>query len=324
VPPSSAPIAPDPDLVDWLSGLRAQRAASPHTLRAYRSDLASLDEYLRGRGGRLRAAKLADLRAWLARFGTRRQDAPATPLAPSTRARRIAAVRSFYRWLVDADRLDVDPSARLGAPRVPRRAPRFLDVDEAADVVEGPTQEGPLRDRNAALLELLYGAALRVSEAVGLDWPALDLDERLVRVQGKGDKQRIVPFGPPAADALRRWMAVAPATSGAVFLNRDGRRLSARSAWRIVHDAGRAQGIASLHPHALRHSAATHLLGSGADLRAIQEQLGHQNLSTTQRYAHVDAAHLLEVYRRAHPRARQPGGTSPAADLLVSSPKRAD
>ena len=304
--------------------MRAQRAASPHTLRAYRSDLSGLDAFLQGQGRRLRSARLPDLRAWLARFGTRRQDAPATPLAPASRARRIAAVRSFFRWLVDAGRLEVDPSARLGAPRVPRRAPRFLDVDEAADVVEGPTQEGPLRDRNAALLELLYGAGLRVSEAVGLDWPALDLDERLVRVQGKGDKQRVVPFGPPAADALRRWAAVAPTTDGAVFLNRDGRRLSARSAWRIVNDAGRAQGIASLHPHALRHSAATHLLGSGADLRAIQEQLGHQSLSTTQRYAHVDAAHLLEVYRRAHPRARQTGITSSPPALLVSSPEGAD
>jgi len=147
---------------------------------------------------------------------------------------------------------------------------------------------------------LIYGAGLRVSETVGLNIIDLDLGNRLVRVLGKGQKERIVPFGPPAAEALTVWLQqLAP--EGPLFLNRFHKRLSNRSAWRIVREAGTVNGIADLHPHALRHSCATHLLGSGADLRAIQEQLGHASLSTTQRYTHVDAAHLLAVYRAAHP-----------------------
>jgi integrase/recombinase XerC len=316
--------AQDPDLDAWLGALKAQRAASAHTLRAYRGDLQGLAAHQAAAGASLRSARLGDLRAWLARSGTRRQDRPTVPLSPATRARRIAAVRSFYRWMVEAGRLDRDPSARLGAPRVPRRAPRFLDVDEAAEVVEEPTQEGPLRARNAALLELLYGAGLRVGEAVALDWLHLDLDERLVRVLGKGRKQRVVPFGPPAAEALRAWATWCGEDGGPVFRNRDGGRLSARSAWRIVRDAGRARGIAGLHPHALRHSAATHLLNAGADLRAIQEQLGHASLSTTQRYTHVDAAHLLAVYRRAHPRAGAPAAAAEPAPPMLLSSRRGD
>ena len=154
----------------------------------------------------------------------------------------------------------------------------------------------------------MYGAGLRVSEAAGLDAGDLDLEARLVKVLGKGNKERVVPFGPPAAEALRSWLDEAGA--GAVedlraplFRNRFGGRLSVRAMWRIVRDAGASNGLAGVHPHALRHSCATHLLGSGADLRSIQEQLGHSSLSTTQRYTHVDPAHLLEVYRRAHPTA---------------------
>jgi integrase/recombinase XerC len=149
----------------------------------------------------------------------------------------------------------------------------------------------------------MYGAGLRVSEVVGLNLIDVSTTERLVRVKGKGNKERIVPFGPPAAAALDRWFALLP-PEGPAFRNNRGGRLSTRSAWRIVRDAGAANGLAGVHPHALRHSTATHLLGAGADLRAIQEQLGHASLSTTQRYTHVDAAHLLRVYRSAHPHAR--------------------
>ncbi len=221
----------------------------------------------------------------------------------------MASLRSFYRWLVEEEVLEHDPTQRLSTPKVPKRAPRFLDVGEAAQVVENPTQSGRLALRNRALLELLYGAGLRVGEAVGLDWGELDLAERLVRVRGKGDKVRIVPFGPPAEEALRRWGGTLGALEGPVFRNARGGRLSSRSAWRIVRDAGAANGVPRVHPHALRHSCATHLLGAGADLRAIQEQLGHASLGTTQRYAHVDAAHLLAVYRSAHPHARSPRPT---------------
>jgi integrase/recombinase XerC len=209
--------------------------------------------------------------------------------------------------------------ARLQLPRVPRRAPRFFDVDEAAVIVEQPSQDGRAFLRNRALLELLYGAGLRVGEAQALDRDAVDLDQRLVRVRGKGGKERIVPFGPPAAEALSAWLEARGDSPGALFLNLQGRALSARSMWTIVRDAGAANGVAGSHPHALRHSCATHMLGAGADLRAIQEQLGHENLSTTQRYTHVDAAHLLRVYREAHPHARL---ASPEAAVEASPSDR--
>jgi integrase/recombinase XerC len=268
-------------------------------MRAARGDLGSLAEWLGDRP--LREADLSHLRRWLARDPVRRP-------APATTARRVAHLRAFYAWMVERGRLDRSPAERLKAPRVPRRTPRFLDVDEAAEVVERPTQSGWFAVRNRALLELLYGAGLRVSEAVALDVSHLDLASGLVRVEaGKGDKDRVVPFGPPAAAALRDWIAEMGG-SGALFRNNRGGRLSARSAWRIVRDAGAQSGIHDLHPHALRHSCATHLLGAGADLRAIQEQLGHASLGTTQRYAHIDAAHLMRVYRASHPRARvEPG-----------------
>ena len=285
----------DADLEAWARHLRGERGASPHTLRAARGDLGSLAEWLGDVP--LRAADLSHLRRWLARDPVRRP-------APATTARRVAHVRAFFRWMVERGRLERSPADRLKAPRVPRRTPRFLDLGEAAEVVETPPQSGWFAVRNRALLELLYGAGLRVSEAVALDGEHLDLAAGLVRVEGgKGDKDRVVPFGPPASDALRQWLALV-GIEGAVFRNNRGGRLSSRSAWRIVRDAGAQSGIHDLHPHALRHSCATHLLGAGADLRAIQEQLGHASLATTQRYAHIDATHLMRVYRASHPRAR--------------------
>ncbi|MEC8423718.1 MAG: tyrosine-type recombinase/integrase, partial [Myxococcota bacterium] len=262
----------------WLDSLRAERGASAHTLRAYEHELSALSAHLDAGGRSLMDASLGDLRRFLASEPGRAR------VAPATLARRIAAVRSFYRWCVDRRILATSPAARLRPPRVPRRAPRFLDVDEASNVVERPSQTGRLALRNRALLELLYGAGLRVGEAVALDCSDLDLDQRLVRVRsGKGDRDRIVPFGPPCARALQQWLIErAPRRdSHAVFLNNRGGRLSARSAWRITRDAGAMNGVSDVHPHALRHSCATHLLGAGADLRAIQEQLGHASLSTT-------------------------------------------
>ncbi|MDP6934000.1 MAG: tyrosine recombinase XerC [Myxococcota bacterium] len=281
------------DLEGWVDYLRGEKGASRHTIRAYGADLGQLEAFVSSREKDLRSAELGDLRAWLARLR----------VAPSTRARKLAAIRCFYLWLVREGVLEASPAARLVAPKVPGRTPRFLGVPEVSAVVENPTQQGWFEERNRALLELLYGAGLRVSEAVTLDVIDVDLGERLVRVRGKGNKERIVPFGPPAARALERCMENCPRV-GPVFRNRSGGRLSTRSAWRIVRDAGASQGLPGVHPHVMRHSCATHLLGAGADLRAIQEQLGHSSLSTTQRYAHVDAAHLLGVYRAAHPRAR--------------------
>lgn len=294
----------------WLDSMRAERGASVHTIRAYSRELSALETQLAASATGLLDADIADLRRFLA---------PAAGMArpaPATLARRIAALRSFYRWCVERGLLDVSPAARLRPPRVPRRAPRFLDVDEAAQVVEHPSQSGRLALRNRALLELLYGAGLRVAEAVALDETDLDLDRCLVRVRsGKGDRDRVVPFGPPCADAIERWLAERgrPEAGRAVFVNHRGGRLSVRSAWQIARDAGAMNGVPDVHPHALRHSCATHLLGAGADLRSIQEQLGHATLSTTQKYTHVDAAHLMRVYRSAHPRAARPGD-SPRRD----------
>ncbi len=291
----------EPYLQRWMDHLRGERGYSPHTLRAYQSNLTSLNEFLEDRGKALREAGLLDLRAWLSkeRLGDRKGDGSR---APATMARKVSAVRSFYRWMLREQLIDVSPAARLQSPKVPKKAPRFLDIPEAAAVVEHPHQSGWYQRRNRALLELIYGAGLRVSEAVSLDIDAIDLRGRLVRVMGKGRKERIVPFGPPAAEALAAWLKEIP-VDGPLFLNRHGRRLSSRSAWTITRQAGLTNGISGLHPHALRHSCATHLLGAGADLRAIQEQLGHASLSTTQRYTHVDAAHLLAVYRSSHPMA---------------------
>ena len=289
-------------LRDWNDHLRGERGSSAHTLRAYNTTLSSLSKFLGSREKGLIDAGLLDLRAWLSSERLRKGPGH-PPLAPATMARRVAAVKSFYRWMLREHHITASPAARLRSPRVPSQAPRFLDVPEAAAVVEQPGQDGWFFQRNRALLELLYGAGLRVSEAVGLDVTGLDFSSNLVRVMGKGSKERIVPFGPPAANALRTWLKLIP-DDGPLFLNRFGRRLSARSAWTITRQAGAINGITGLHPHALRHSCATHLLGSGADLRAIQEQLGHASLSTTQQYTHVDAAHLLAVYRKAHPAAK--------------------
>ena len=302
----------DHHLTAWLSSLRAERGVSPHTLRAYRSDLSALSEALAENDRILADATLRDLRSWLAKVARKGKEGQAA--APATMARRISSIRAFYQWMVRNERLDHNPAERLGSPKVPRRSPRFLDIDETTVVVESPSQSGRLQLRNRALIELIYGSGLRVSEAVSVDIQDLDIHEGLVRVQGKGNKERIVPFGPPCGEALSVWIDTLDG-NGAVFRNRSGGRLSSRSAWRIVRDAGIKNGVTGLHPHALRHSCATHLLGSGADLRAIQEQLGHASLSTTQRYTHVDAAHLLEVYRSAHPRAsRQVLGDSSDPD----------
>jgi site-specific recombinase XerD len=298
----------DADLQRWLAYLRAEQGASSHTIRAYRSNLQRLNDHLLKRSKKLRNATLLDIRAWLS--ADRISRSKGVPLAPASMARRVSAVRSFFKWLLREELIETDPTARLSTPKVPRRSPHFLDVPDAAAVVERPSQQGWFQVRNRALLELMYGAGLRVSEAVDLDVHHLDLEERLVRVMGKGSKERIVPFGPPAVDALRNWLSEMGG-EGALFRNRSGGRLSSRSAWRIVRDAGLKNGLVGTHPHALRHSCATHLLGAGADLRTIQEQLGHASLTTTQRYTHVDAAHLLKVYRAAHPRAREQGESDP-------------
>ncbi len=277
--------------------LRAERGASSHTLRAYRRDLERLQESLTLRDRNLLDADLRDLRQHLSLLA---RSAP----APASTRRRQAAFRTFYRWCVQTGRRADSPAERLASPRANLPVPRFLDVPEAQKVVEEPAQKGALRLRNRAVLELMYGAGLRVSEVAGLDRRDLDLDEHLVLVRkGKGRKERLVPFGPPAATAVRAWLAVCPRDGESLFVTARGNRCSVRTLHRIVRDAGRSHGLAAVHPHMLRHSCATHMLGGGADLRAIQEQLGHATLSTTQRYTHVSLEAMIDAYRRAHPRA---------------------
>lgn len=282
---------------DFLEYLRVERGASAHTLKGYRCDLKSLSEYLEGREASLLHAELNDLRAHLAQL------AGARP-APSTTRRRLASYRSFYRWALREGLVQVSPAERLVSPKAQITVPRFLDVGEASGLVENPVQDGWFQARNKALLELLYAAGIRVAEAAALGLQDVDLKTQLVDVrQGKGRKQRRVPFGPPAAEALRIWISRRGNRGEALFLNKDGLRLSVRSMYRIVRDSGVQNGLSGVHPHALRHTCATHMLAGGADLRAIQEQLGHASLSTTQRYAHVSVEQLINVYRESHPRA---------------------
>jgi integrase/recombinase XerC len=222
----------------------------------------------------------------------------------STMARHVAAIRTFYRWLLREGHTESSPAELLQSPKVGQRLPRVATVQEAEDLfVEPPASPLQLRDR--ALLEVLYGAGLRVGEAEALDRDEVDLVAGVVRVRkGKGKKERRVPLGPPAIAAVREWIEASPDGGPPLFLNARGGRLTARSMRRIVRKAGLKAGVAGLHPHALRHSFATHLLDAGADLRGIQELLGHASLSTTQRYTRVSMESLIATYQRAHPHAK--------------------
>lgn len=239
-------------------------------------------------------------------------------LGRRTQGKILAAVKSFYRWAYRRGDVEASPADRVRTPKFEKRLPRHLRPGEIETLLEAPEGDEPLTRRDRAMLELLYATGLRVAEVVSLDWRDLDLSARTLRVTGKGSKERMVPFGRPAAQALREWLEVweeIRAKAGAdrreddpadepVWLNHLGGRLSARSVSRIVDKHVDAAALAAgVHPHTLRHTFATHLLEQGADLRAIQELLGHSSLSTTQRYTHLEVDRLLSVYRDAHPRA---------------------
>ena len=307
----------------FMTHLAAERHASPNTVVAYGRDLDALLAFVAARseanGTRARrgaaALDIYVLRAWLGDI--------ARGLEPSSVARKIASVRSFCRWMKRQGHVKQNPAELLASPKVRRELPTFLSADDASAVVEAPDEDTvmsirareavALRDR--ALMELLYGSGLRVSEACGLDVGQLSLSDRSARVLGKGRKERMVPLGRKSTEALRAWLAVRaelahPKTRflepHAVFVSTRGRRLGPRAAQLLVRRYGLVgAGRADLHPHALRHTCATHLLDGGADLRAIQEMLGHSSLSTTQRYTHVSISHLLAVYDAAHPLAKK-------------------
>lgn len=281
-------------LEEFLSFLRAERGASPHTIRAYGRELTILASRIAPRG--LEAATLTDLRRHLAAGAT----------APASLQQRVAALRTFFKWMLREGHVQESPADRLVSPKVKPPLPRVLEVNETTAMIEGE-QENPWRvARDRALLEVAYGGGLRVSELAALDVDDVDLDENLVHVRsGKGRKARIVPIGPPAHEAVRAWLMEARIVEGALFRNPRGGRLTVRGIYDVVRRAGAREGVAGVHPHALRHTFATHLLGAGADIRSIQEMLGHASLSTTQRYTRVELDQLRRAHRDAHPRARR-------------------
>jgi integrase/recombinase XerC len=281
----------------FLRHLAVERRASPHTVRSYRHDL---DEFVGAlpAGESLAQVDHRAIRAWLAGLHGR-------GLEPSSIARKLAAVRSWFRFLVRRGVLRANPAREVRSPRLPRRLVSFLPIDEAIVLVEGRALPGRAPERDRAIVELLYASGLRVSELAGLDVDDVDREQGTVRVLGKGNKERIVPFGRAAARALDAYLALRGDARGALFVNRRGGRLTVRSVHAIVGRAARAARLTRrVTPHTLRHTFATHLLDGGADLRAIQELLGHSRLSTTQRYTHVGADRLMQVYDAAHPRAR--------------------
>jgi integrase/recombinase XerC len=308
-------------LEDFLEHLRLNENASLHTVRAYESDLSQFLTFLASQAGRRRvdveptAVDRLNIRAFMSDLHTRGN-------SRASAARKLAAIRTFARYLRREGVIDGDPAALVGTPKREHRLPAHLGEAEMSRLLEVPDTSTPLGRRDRAILELFYASGLRLSELVGLGIEDVNLSTRVVRVMGKGGKERIVPFNPKAEAAIRAWLAdwyalrgqAAPAKGSAgrkagptkdpLFLNYQGGRLSTRSVDRLVRKYVAACSTRfGISPHALRHSFATHLLERGADLRAIQELLGHSRLSTTQRYTHVNSAQLIEAYRKAHPKA---------------------
>jgi len=306
---TEAGIAADLALERFLAQLSA-RNASPGTVVEYRRHAGEFLAFLAARGVGWGSPERATVRAYLAKLADQ-------GLRATTVAARLSAIRSFYRFANRQGWIAADPLAGVRTPKRPGRLPRVLDVTQSATLVEAPGRATPrderaraLAIRDAALLELLYATGMRISELAGLALGRLDLDRRRLRVIGKGRRERDLLFGAPAARALRRYLAevrtvlAGPAASDALFLNAAGAPLSARGARMVVGRWVRVAGLpASTSPHTLRHSFATHLLEGGADLRVVQELLGHRNLATTQIYTHLSDAALRSAYRAAHPRA---------------------
>lgn len=294
-------------LDQWGAHLRHSRGASAHTVRAYTADLAA---FLAFTGtdpadpGAASALTLRAARAWLA-------DSVARGAARSTVSRHVAALRNFSAWAHREGLAPTDAAAALASARADQRLPRVVDQDEAAALLEcarsRASADDPVSVRDWAILELIYATGIRVSEACSLTTSSIDSAALTVRVLGKGDKERTVPFGVPARDALDQWTVRARPSlavgTDALFVGAKGGPIDPRVVRAMIHRMCARAGVRDIAPHGLRHSAATHLLQGGADLRAVQEILGHSSLAATQRYTHVDAGRLSDVYRRAHPRA---------------------
>jgi integrase/recombinase XerD len=298
------------DSEEFLSWLAVERGRAANTITAYRRDLASYEEFLDGRGlavAQVTEPVVEDYVAFLRAAGRK----------PASVARALVSVRSLHRFCVDEGAALSDPTGDVGSPRVPQGLPKALSEDEVERLLGAVVGEDAVARRDRAILELLYGAGLRISELVGMSMPDLDLDAGVLRVLGKGTKERVVPVGRLARAALTAWLgrggrdAMVPARwarrgdAEAVFLNQRGGRLSRQGAWGVVRRYGDRVGLGErLTPHVLRHSCATHMLDHGADIRVVQELLGHASIATTQVYTRVSTERLRQVYEQAHPRAK--------------------
>lgn len=295
-------------VAEYLNHLSAERGASKHTLSAYAHDLAEYSSYLADRGVTdLTAATRDDITAYVASLRRR-------GLAASTIERRVAALKGLHKFLVRDGVTENHPTAKLPLPKVPDRLPDAVSIDDVDRLLSQPFPDTPAGLRDRAILEVLYGCGLRVSELTGLDLTNVDLEGGALRVFGKGEKERVVPVAGMAVHALRAYLSegrprlgrrrsIAGLDPAAVFVNASGGRISRQGVFAIVKRYGMRIDL-PLHPHTLRHSFATHLLEGGADLRAVQEMLGHADISTTQIYTHVDMRHIREEYLTTHPRAR--------------------
>ncbi len=290
------------EISEFLAFLKHEKNASPHTLAAYERDLLQVAAYLKERDVRWDKAGNVLLRGFLAELHEKKRKR-------STIGRKLAALRSFYDFCVRKRWTSENPAKVLATPKQEKNVPSFLSEDEMTALLDLPRTGKPLDLRDRAMLELFYATGIRVSELVGIETGDLHFGERLVRVRGKGKKERIVPFGRKAREALEEYSRARPrladkaAAEAAFFLNYRGERLTSRSVQRMVRKRIRRTAVArKISPHSLRHSFASHLLGRGADLRVIQELLGHASLATTQKYTHVDLKQLLAVYNKSHPR----------------------
>jgi integrase/recombinase XerD len=295
---------------EFLSWMASERGRSLNTLAAYRRDLIGYTRWLVEHGHTVETVDRAALDRWV-------QARRASGAAPSSVARQLAAVRMLHRFMAEEGMRPDDPTADVEGVRVPAGIPHPLTEAEVEQLLAAVVGDDPVHRRDRALLEFLYATGARISEACGLSLGDLDRDNRLVRLFGKGAKERLVPFGRSAARAMDEWLAdgrehmepdrwARRGDQEAVFLNTRGRRLSRQAGWAVVHTYGERTGLADrLSPHVLRHSCATHLLDHGADLRVVQEMLGHASISTTQVYTKVSQERLWQVYRQAHPRAER-------------------
>jgi integrase/recombinase XerC len=290
----------------YIQYLEAERNASPYTVRNYRTDLADFFKFLGGKEiGLLDEVDRQVLRDYLSHLVGR-------GVVKASIARKLSAIRSFYRYLVREKIVSANPIEQVSSPKLDKRLPSFLTIEEVERLLNAPDLSTPQGQRDRALLELLYASGLRVSELVNLDLSQINLDTNEIRVWGKGSKERVVLMGEPAAEALRNYLSqgrpklLGEKKDNALFLNRYGQRLPERSVQKILKERANQAGIGKrVHPHMLRHTFATHLLDGGADLRVVQELLGHARLSSTQIYTHVTKGQARKVYLSAHPMAKE-------------------